>query len=44
MAQEQQVNISQKPSALSKFNLTFEYDKTDSDVRKDVRKRADKNL
>lgn len=44
MGQEQQIKDSHKPSALSKFHLSYEYDKTVDEVRKDIRKRADKNL
>jgi len=44
MVQTHQIKTTQQPSALSKFNLSFEYDKTIDEVRRDVKKRSDKNL
>lgn len=39
-----QIIRKEKPSELSKFNLYFEYDKTDAKVRQEVRHRTDKSL
>ena len=44
MLQTQQIKTTQQPSALSKFHLSFEYDKTIDEVKRDVKKRADKTL
>ena len=44
MVQTHRIKTAQQPSALSKFHLSFEYDKTIDEVRRDVKKRSDKNL
>jgi hypothetical protein len=37
---KQQIKTSQKPTSLDRFTLTFEYDKTLQEIRRDVRTRT----
>lgn len=40
MVNKQQIETMQKPSALQRFNITFEYDKTLTEVKRDVKVRT----
>ena len=40
MSKAQQITQTTKPSALERFSLGFEYDKTLQDIKRDVRNRT----
>ena len=40
MVKKQQIEINQKPSALDRFTLGFEYDKTLQEIKREVRNRT----